>query len=187
MNTLLTCQICADGQLSEHEGTIEINHNGKTATVANHYSLCDNCGIVSATPTQTKRNKRAVICARKKLNGLLTGQEVRKIRVEIMRLNQAKAARVFGGGQVAFSKYENNEVIQSEAMDKLLRIASEIPQALKSLKQMAGIEQASQSFTWSDNPSTSSTHKSHTSSERVPVRLPNDNPEGLWSEPEKAA
>jgi transcriptional regulator with XRE-family HTH domain len=37
-------------------------------------------------------------------------------------LNQQQAARLFGGGPVAFSKYENDDVAHSEAMDKLLRL-----------------------------------------------------------------
>jgi HTH-type transcriptional regulator/antitoxin MqsA len=66
----------------------------------------------------------------------LTGEEVRALRVQL-DLTQAEAARVFGGGQVAFSKYENDDVVQSEAMDKLLRVAAEVPGALRYLRMRA--------------------------------------------------
>ena len=73
---------------------------------------------------------------RKKVDGLLTGSQVRSIR-KSLGLNQAEAARVFGGGPVAFSKYENDDVTQSEAMDKLLRLASRLPAAMDILQNPA--------------------------------------------------
>ncbi len=53
-------------------------------------------------------------------------------------LTQAQAASIFGGGPVAFSKYESDDVMQSEPMDNLLRVASQIPYAVVWLAQRAG-------------------------------------------------
>lgn len=47
---------------------------------------------------------------------------------------------MFGGGPVAFSKYESDDVMQSDAMDKLLRLAAEVPAALDKLMSDAGVE-----------------------------------------------
>jgi HTH-type transcriptional regulator/antitoxin MqsA len=52
---------------------------------------------------------------------LLTGAEILALRKRY-GLTQPQAARLFGGGPVAFSKYENDDVAHSEAMDKLLRL-----------------------------------------------------------------
>jgi len=38
-------------------------------------------------------------------------------------LTQHAASSIFGGGLNAFSKYERGEVIQSKAMDKLIRVS----------------------------------------------------------------
>ncbi|QJC54805.1 Antitoxin MqsA [Polaromonas vacuolata] len=37
-------------------------------------------------------------------------------------MTQGQAARLFGGGPVAFTKYENDDVAQAESMDNLLRL-----------------------------------------------------------------
>jgi HTH-type transcriptional regulator/antitoxin MqsA len=57
---------------------------------------------------------------------VLTGKEVRALRQKL-GLIQADAASLFGGGPVAFSKYEADDVTQSDAMDKLLRVVSFVP------------------------------------------------------------
>lgn len=71
--------------------------------------------------------------------GLLTGEEIRKIR-SFLGITQNEAATIFGGGTVAFSKYENNDVIQSVSMDKLLRVASEVPEAFHVLARKVGLD-----------------------------------------------
>lgn len=54
--------------------------------------------------------------------GLLSGQEIHKIR-ELLDLTQKEASALFGGGANAFNKYESGEVLQSVAMDRLVRLA----------------------------------------------------------------
>jgi HTH-type transcriptional regulator/antitoxin MqsA len=56
----------------------------------------------------------------KKRNNLLSGEEILKIRKQL-GLTQRGAAELFGGGANAFSKYENEEIVQTVAMDKLIR------------------------------------------------------------------
>ena len=58
---------------------------------------------------------------RKSVDGLLTGTEICALR-DKYKLTQGQAAKLFGGGPVAFSKYENDDVSQSESMDTLLRL-----------------------------------------------------------------
>ena len=93
--------------------------------------------VQSRRTRQTRVNKRLMIAFKKRVDGLLVGAEVQELRRKL-GLSQAEAARVFGGGPVAFSKYENDEVTQSEAMDKLLRLAVELPPAFDLLRRRAG-------------------------------------------------
>lgn len=133
------CPLCEEGTLHErveHEETEYIGHTGVTPL---YFSVCDACGSEVANAEQTRRNKRAMIAFRKQVDGLLTGAEVRALR-ERLGLSQAQAAQIFGGGPVAFSKYENDDVAQSDAMDRLLRVAAELPRALAFLAAHAGIE-----------------------------------------------
>jgi transcriptional regulator with XRE-family HTH domain len=63
---------------------------------------------------------------------LLTGQQVREVR-KSLGLSQEQAAKLFGGGPVAFSKYENDEITQSEAMDRLIWLVGQCPWLLEML------------------------------------------------------
>ncbi|MBV8380905.1 MAG: type II toxin-antitoxin system MqsA family antitoxin [Paucibacter sp.] len=83
----------------------------------------------------------------------ITGDEIRAIRRQYS-INQAQAAAIFGGGPVAFSKYENDDVAHSAAMDKLLRLATESADAFRRLVMQAGMadelpQPAPQAIVWS--------------------------------------
>lgn len=134
-----TCPVCGQGQLHERVEQEVTEYKGHTGETPLYFSECDACGSEQASAAQTRANKRAMIAFRKQVDGLLTGAEVRAVR-ERLGINQAEAARIFGGGPVAFSKYENDDVMQSEAMDKLLRLAADIPAAFMRLKIRTGLE-----------------------------------------------
>jgi len=137
MNTHETiCPVCGEGRLRERVVQETTEYKGRTGETPLYFSECDVCGSEQASAAQTRANKRAMIAFRKQVDGLLTGAEVRAIR-ERLGVNQAEAARIFGGGPVAFSKYENDDVMQSEAMDKLLRLAVDVPEAFLRLKLKA--------------------------------------------------
>ncbi|PLY15326.1 MAG: type II toxin-antitoxin system MqsA family antitoxin [Sedimenticola sp.] len=132
------CPICGEGNLHPEVGKNPVEYKGQTTELDLHYSLCDACGSEQADATQTRVNKRLMIAFKKRVDGLLVGAEVRAVR-EKLGLSQAEAAQAFGGGPVAFSKYESDDVAQSEAMDKLLRLAAELPSAFDLLCRRAGL------------------------------------------------
>jgi len=115
------CPICGEGHLTDHVDQVEAEYNGHMGKVPLHYQLCDVCMSDSAGAVQMRANKRGMIAFRKQVDGLLTGAEILALRKRY-GLTQPQAARLFGGGPVAFSKYENDDVAHSEAMDKLLRL-----------------------------------------------------------------
>ncbi|PBO13317.1 hypothetical protein CI710_00440 [Aeromonas salmonicida] len=127
-----TCPICGAGQLHLHSEPITVEHMGQQGTIESHYAVCDACGSEQAGAAEARFNKRAMIAFKKRVQGLLTGNEVRELRKR-WELSQEEAAKAFGGGPVAFSKYEADDVMQSDAMDKLLRLASDVPAALDKL------------------------------------------------------
>lgn len=141
------CPICEEGKLHPQVGSNLIEYRGRSALLDLHYSICDACGSEQAGAVELRKNKRSTIRFRKKVDGLLTGSKVRSIRKKL-GLSQAEAARVFGGGPVAFSKYESDDIAQSEAMDKLLRVASNVPSTLEFLRKQADLKAGS-----SDNQS----------------------------------
>jgi len=132
------CPICGAGSLHQQVEVEHIEYKGQILDVPLYYAECDACGSEQAGADHLKRNKRTLIALKKAADGLLTGAEVRALR-ERLGLTQAQAAKVFGGGPVAFSKYESDDVAQSDAMDKLLRLADAMPDVLVRLVSEAGV------------------------------------------------
>lgn len=114
--------------------------NDQSFTVNVEHSACQNCGYEVIFTEQIKRNDCILRDAWRKIDGLLTAQEIVDLRNKL-GLTQQEAAKIFGGGVNAFSKYERSEVIQSVAMDKLMRSALEVPGIFSWLKQQAGLKQ----------------------------------------------
>lgn len=149
MSNYPTCPLCEEGQLHEHTEETVVEYHGQKTSLNSYFAVCDTCGAEQASADQIRRNKRAMMAFKKSVDGLLTGIEVRALR-ERLGINQIQAARMFGGGPVAFSKYESDDVAQSEAMDKLLRLAETVPAAFAHLAEQAGValERESRTDNW---------------------------------------
>lgn len=131
------CAECGSSDFEVRVEPDEYQRNGQSYTVDVEYSVCRQCGDIVIFSEQIKRNDCVVRDAWRKMDGLLTAQEIVALRNKL-GLTQQDAAKFFGGGTNAFSKYERSEVIQSAAMDKLMRAALEVPGMFNWLKQQAG-------------------------------------------------
>ena len=134
------CPLCGEGHVTAQVQQVKSEYKGHEAMLPLHFQLCDHCASDFAGATEVKLNKRALMAFRKQVDGLLTGAEIVALR-EQYKLTQAQAARLFGGGPVAFSKYENDDVAQSEAMDTLLRLARRSNEAFWALLDEKGMTQ----------------------------------------------
>ena len=115
------CPICGEGHVTALVQMVESEYKGQKAQLPLHFNLCDTCTSDFAGAAESKLNRRALMAWRKQVDGLLTGDEITALRKRY-KLTQGQAAKLFGGGPVAFSKYENDDVMQSESMDTLLRL-----------------------------------------------------------------
>ncbi len=138
MNDKLRCPVCGAGPVTDHVEQVDAEYKGHQARVPSRYQMCGACGSDFAGAAEMRANKRAVMAFRKQVDGLLSGAEIVALR-ERYKLNQKQAARLFGGGPVAFSKYENDDVAHSEAMDKLLRLVSGSEDAFWLLVEQEGM------------------------------------------------
>ncbi|ADL54766.1 type II toxin-antitoxin system MqsA family antitoxin [Gallionella capsiferriformans] len=134
------CQICGEGHLSALVEINPVEYKGVSKELDMYCSICSVCGSEQASANDVRTNKRAMMAFKKEVDGLLTGVQVRALR-DKFGINQTYASLIFGGGPVAFSKYESDDVAQSEAMDKLLRLADAVPAAYAHLAKQAGIIQ----------------------------------------------
>lgn len=128
------CPICGDEGLHETKTTILREFEGFKKEVPFHASVCASCGSETLTEQQAKFNKRQMTDFYRAADGLLTGSQIKAIRVDL-KLTQPEAAAIFGGGKNAFTKYENGDVTQSSALDKLIRTAYSVPAAFNFLRQ----------------------------------------------------
>jgi HTH-type transcriptional regulator/antitoxin MqsA len=118
---MTNCKLCKSEDVSDYVEEEEITYKGSTLQVSIVYSLCNNCDREFISKPQILQNEAALRAAKKDFDGLLSSEEIIRAR-RTLSLTQEQAARVFGGGRNAFSKYERGEVSQSVAMDKLIRI-----------------------------------------------------------------
>ena len=139
MENKALCAICGEGHVTAQTRAVETEYKGTKALLPMHYQLCDTCTSDYAGMAESKLNKRIVMAFRKQVDGLLTGAEITALRKQY-QLTQAQAAKLFGGGPVAFSKYENDDVAQSEAMDTLLRLVRRSPAAFWALAEEKGLQ-----------------------------------------------
>lgn len=138
MNNLMTCRECGEGRLhpSTWEGDFR-HYEGVIHVAGLQCHRCDVCDADPVFPEQIVFNEKLIADAKRKETGRLSGREVRALRVAL-GLTQQQAAALFGGGSNAFSKYERGEVMQSVAMDRLMKVAAVIPGVLEFLQREAG-------------------------------------------------
>ena len=139
MHAAEPCPICGEGHVTAQVQMVESDYKGHKAALPLHFRLCDTCTSDFAGAAESKLNKRALMAFRKQVDGLLTGEEITALRKHY-RLTQAQAAKLFGGGPVAFSKYENDDVAQSESMDTLLRLVRRSKEAFWALVEEKGMQ-----------------------------------------------
>lgn len=143
MSTLPSCEECDAGTLHPSTWAADFRHGSGTVRVAGlECYTCDRCGADPVFTDQIRRNQRRIADARRHADKMLTGSDIHTLR-EQFGLTQQDAAALFGGGTNAFSKYERGDVIQSIAMDRLLKLVRIYPFLLHVLRELAGMAAAS--------------------------------------------
>ena len=129
------CKACGEGILTQQNRIREIPYKDTILKVKEVLFECEECGAQPSTTSLMRDHRRAITAAKKQYDELLSGQEIRKIRDDL-GIDQSEAHQLFGGGPTAFSKYENNDVIQSESMDTLLRLVHMSKITFENLKHL---------------------------------------------------
>ncbi len=133
------CPDCETGHLHLDTYGDEFEYRDRTLRLEGLTCLvCNHCGAEIFRPEHIRANDRLIAEAKRRADGLLLAEEIRKLR-KSLGITQHEAAAIFGGGANAFSKYERGEVIQSVAMDRLLRLVARYPILLSELAMAAGV------------------------------------------------
>lgn len=133
------CPHCERGELESRTIQETIRYDGSRLEVEGiEISACPACGEELVLPAQAKNNERRFSDAKRMHDGLLTSVEIAAWRKR-HGLTQLQAAKLVGGGVNAFSKYERGEVMQSQAVDTLIRSIDDVPGLLSYVRARVGL------------------------------------------------
>ena len=136
----ILCPVCEKGEIIFKKGPSSYCYKGHDFTLEDiEYCECPACQYEIILPEQSKRNEARIRDEHRKIDGLLTRAEISELR-EQLKITQNQAAQIFGERVNAFSKYESGEATQNPAMDKLMKLALNVPQCFEELRKMANIQ-----------------------------------------------
>ena len=114
------CPIC-DGILKREDKTVVYTYKNHTKEIMQSGDYCTKCQEGFLLPKDLKASQKAIADFKREVDHLLTTDEIKAIRKKL-KLTQAKASSLFGGGVRAFHKYETGENAQSKPLDILLKL-----------------------------------------------------------------
>lgn len=129
----LSCDAGADMVPFSGE-THRVDYRGATADVEGLSGFrCPACGEIEYDAESAERYAAAgdalVLAARR-----AESEELRRIRKKL-KLSQAEASRLTGGGHNAFSRYETGKVVPTLAVVNLFRLLGDHPEEVERLKR----------------------------------------------------
>ena len=121
------CPVCGSGTLTKKIIEEVFDYKGETLTIKNYViyecPVCEESIVDSKTLEDTESS---LIEFRRKVDNLLTPNEIRKIRISF-GYTQEEFGNILGGGKKAFARYENGTITQSRAMDNQLKMLRSNP------------------------------------------------------------
>jgi HTH-type transcriptional regulator / antitoxin MqsA len=127
------CPACGEGSLTQRFGVDLMDYRGISSAIPTLSHLCDSCGAVLFDSADLRANKRAFVRFRKEVDMIPLGCEIEAMRRRA-GLTQRDAGDFFGGGPVAFSKYESDDLVPDDAMVNLLKLAIAFPDTVDRLR-----------------------------------------------------
>ncbi|HEU0187736.1 MAG TPA: type II toxin-antitoxin system MqsA family antitoxin [Gallionellaceae bacterium] len=124
------CPICGEGTLSDSTMQKEERYKGHPFTLSVRGAFCDHCH--DGFPELYPKQEAAWAAFRDRIDAEESA-ELARIRKKL-RLTQAKAAALAGGGKNAFSRYEKGKAKPVAAVINLFRLLDRHPELLKELR-----------------------------------------------------
>ncbi len=125
-----TCPVCMKGTLHDGVRRERLSYKGRVYEYDQRGAFCDRCddGIVE----HDAREEAAWLAFRDRVDREEAADLVRIRRK--LKLTQAEAAKLTGGGKNAFSRYERGEVKPMPAVINLFRLLDRHPELLDELR-----------------------------------------------------
>lgn len=101
---------------------------------------CPECGEGIYTGSDMRVSDRALNRLKAESEGLLTPEQVKKIRKKL-NLTQVEAGTLIGGGPKAFQKYESGDLLLSRGIHSALVLLESEPESLNLLRERVAVHQ----------------------------------------------
>lgn len=129
MNDGMMCPVCEKGTLQSAQKKIKFAYKGNELEIAARVFECNLCEESFWDNKDEREIERMLTDERRRIDGLLTSEEIKKIRISF-GFSQAHFAKMLGIGEKNFARYETGASMQGRTMDHLLRILMDLPEAL---------------------------------------------------------
>ncbi|HEY1068991.1 MAG TPA: type II TA system antitoxin MqsA family protein [Thermomonas sp.] len=135
------CPACRQAELQPATRVREFHPRGRAAPVRVELltSVCPSCGAEATSAAQHSENLKRLKARKAQYGGVLLGEEIFSLRRRY-GITQQAAAKIFGKGKIAFSRYENETSYPDDSATLLLTLAIEKPEVIRSLADKAGVE-----------------------------------------------
>ncbi len=129
-----TCPICGSGKLIKTVIDEKFDYKGQSLVVPDYVVYeCTVCEESLVGKKSVKTSQKLLKDFYREVDGLLGSSDIKRIRRKL-GCTQEEMAKNLGVGLKTFARYETGQVIQSRAMDNLLRILDEHPETMNTIK-----------------------------------------------------
>jgi len=131
----MKCPVCGAAELIHDTRDIVHTYKGETTVIpAVTGDFCPACGDSVHGMNDSERYMREVHAFNQQVNAAIVDPKfIIGVRKKLA-LDQQEAAQIFGGGNNAFSRYENGRTRPSLALVKLLKVLDRHPELLQEVK-----------------------------------------------------
>lgn len=131
----MKCSACGASKLVQKTFDLPYTYKGKSTIVPNVTGhLCSSCGESVLTLSESARISIAMLDFNKQVNADLADPFfIMRVRKQL-KLDKKEAGKLFGGGNNAFSRYENGKTKPPLALLKLLALLEKHPELLNEVR-----------------------------------------------------
>ncbi len=133
------CPVC-EGALKQNFKNKNFKYKNEHLVIENYPSFkCQKCGEEFLDEKTIKEFEPMIRDFQRKVNGLLTSEEIKAIRKKL-HITQEKLAQLLGVSRLTINRYENGQQTQTISQDIHFRMLKDYPVVLKALSPNSSID-----------------------------------------------
>ena len=128
------CVACGEKNLIEDTRDMKQTYRGETFVIPQvHMEFCQHCGEGYFLENQTPQRVSEEFAQHRRRIDVEQSEKIHNVRRRL-KLKQSDAAELFGGGAMAFSRYETGKVTPPLALVQLFKLLDKHPELLEELR-----------------------------------------------------